>query len=92
MQPRINLLSPDLVSRILDEAFQLMMQPGIKVQSAEARGLLAAVGAEVSPEFGDRAHPGESCPRGAKNSPVRVQTLQPPGRTCGLLWRRCCSL
>lgn len=47
MQPKLRLLTPELVSRILDEAFQLMMRPGIKVQSLEARGLLAEAGAEL---------------------------------------------
>jgi trimethylamine---corrinoid protein Co-methyltransferase len=47
MQPRIELLTPDLIARILDEAFQLMLNPGLKVQSAEARQLLADAGAEV---------------------------------------------
>jgi trimethylamine--corrinoid protein Co-methyltransferase len=48
MQPKISMLSPELVDRILDEAFQLMMSPGIKVQSVEARSLLAEMGAEVT--------------------------------------------
>ncbi|MCK4900081.1 MAG: trimethylamine methyltransferase family protein, partial [Anaerolineales bacterium] len=47
MKPTIELLSDDLVKRILDEAFQLLMDPGIKVQSAEARELLADHGAHV---------------------------------------------
>ena len=47
MQTRIELLSSDLISRVLDEAFQLMMNPGIKVLSARARGLLADGGAVV---------------------------------------------
>jgi trimethylamine--corrinoid protein Co-methyltransferase len=47
MQPKLSLLTPELVSRILDEAFQLMMKPGIKVQSSEARCLLAEAGAEL---------------------------------------------
>ncbi len=47
MRPRISLLSGELIERILDEAFQLMVQPGIKVQSPEARRLLAAAGARV---------------------------------------------
>jgi trimethylamine--corrinoid protein Co-methyltransferase len=47
MQPRLELLSQGLIDRILDEAFQLMMNPGIKVQSKEARGLLADAGARV---------------------------------------------
>ena len=47
MQPKIELLSSELVDRILAEAFQLMMAPGIKVQYAEARELLGSAGCEV---------------------------------------------
>jgi len=47
MQPKMELLSNEIVGRILDEAYQLMSSPGIKVQSAEARELLAAAGANV---------------------------------------------
>jgi trimethylamine--corrinoid protein Co-methyltransferase len=49
MQPKISLLSDQLIKQVLDEAFQLMMAPGIKVQSPEARELLAAAGAQVDP-------------------------------------------
>lgn len=47
MSPMLSLLSPELIQRILDEAFTLLMQPGIKVQSSEARQLLAEAGAQV---------------------------------------------
>jgi trimethylamine--corrinoid protein Co-methyltransferase len=47
MQPKIELLSQVLIDRILEEAFQLMMKPGIKVQYAEARELLSSAGCEV---------------------------------------------
>jgi len=47
MQPKLELLTPDLIARILDEAFQLMQHPGIKVQSATARDLLVAAGASA---------------------------------------------
>jgi trimethylamine:corrinoid methyltransferase-like protein len=47
MQPKIELLTTDLILRIIDEAFQLMEKPGIKVQSALARDLLIAAGANV---------------------------------------------
>jgi trimethylamine:corrinoid methyltransferase-like protein len=46
-QPKLSLLSDELVQRVLDEAFQLMMNPGIKVQSAEARKLMAESGISV---------------------------------------------
>lgn len=51
-QPRIDLLSEALIERILDEAFQLMMSPGIKVLSAPARELLQAAGAETDSSSG----------------------------------------
>lgn len=47
MQPKIDLLTKEMVQRVLDEAFELMMKPGIKVQSARARRLLADAGASV---------------------------------------------
>ncbi|MCJ7700759.1 MAG: trimethylamine methyltransferase family protein [Anaerolineales bacterium] len=47
MQPQIKLLSAELIPQIIDEAFQLMMKPGIKVQLKEARNLLAEAGARV---------------------------------------------
>ena len=47
MQPKLELLTQGLIDRILDEAFQLMLKPGIKVQSKEARNLLAEAGAQV---------------------------------------------
>jgi trimethylamine--corrinoid protein Co-methyltransferase len=50
MQPKLSLLTDDLIQRILDEAFQLMLKPGIKVQNAEARELLKSAGAPVDEE------------------------------------------
>lgn len=51
MQPKLELLPFDLITRILDEAYQLMQKPGIKVQSARARELLASIGATVNGEI-----------------------------------------
>src|SRR5512133_2205724 len=50
MQPKLSLLDQELVSRIIEEACQLLLKPGIKVQSAEARQLLAEAGAQVDDE------------------------------------------
>lgn len=47
MQPNITLLSDVLVKRILDEAFQLLITPGIKIQSLAARQLLEQTGAKI---------------------------------------------
>jgi trimethylamine--corrinoid protein Co-methyltransferase len=45
MQPILELLNQDLVDRILDEAFQLLQEPGVKIQSPEGLQLLQAAGA-----------------------------------------------
>ena len=47
MQPKLELLSNELTSRILDEAFQLMLDPGIRVISPQACTMLASAGAQV---------------------------------------------
>ena len=52
MQPRLSLLTDELIQRILVEAYQLLLKPGIKVQNEEARRLLAQVGAEDGAEDG----------------------------------------
>jgi trimethylamine--corrinoid protein Co-methyltransferase len=47
MQPKLTLLSDEIIARILGEAYELLLKPGIKVQNAEARELLAAAGATI---------------------------------------------
>jgi trimethylamine---corrinoid protein Co-methyltransferase len=50
MQPKLSLLNDELIARIIEEAYQLMIKPGIKVQNAEARRLLEEAGAFVDEE------------------------------------------
>ena len=50
MQPKLSLLTDELIKRILEEAYQLMLKPGIKVQNEEARRLLVNAGAQVNEE------------------------------------------
>jgi trimethylamine--corrinoid protein Co-methyltransferase len=47
LQPKLELLTYDLIARILDEAFQLMQKPGIKVQSPTAHEMLLKAGASA---------------------------------------------
>lgn len=47
MQPKLELLTPVLVRRVLDEAFLLLRDHGVKVQSSEAVDLLVAAGARA---------------------------------------------
>ncbi len=50
MQPKLTLLSDEIIARILAEAYELLLKPGIKVQNAEARELLADAGAIIDPK------------------------------------------
>ncbi len=47
LQPKIQLIDQDTIDQILAEAFQLLMEPGVKVQSRQALELLAQAGATV---------------------------------------------
>jgi trimethylamine:corrinoid methyltransferase-like protein len=48
--PHLQLLTPELRDRILDEAFTLLMTPGVRVPSAAACALLVEAGARVAGE------------------------------------------
>jgi len=50
MQPKLLLLDDEMIVRILDEAYQLLLKPGIKVNNEEARDLLASAGAQIDVE------------------------------------------
>ncbi len=53
MRPKIQLLSSELIGRILGEAFQLLMNPGVRVGTAVVE-LLQSAGVEVRVEGHDR--------------------------------------
>ena len=79
MQPKLELLSNDLIARILDEAFQLMQKPGIKVQSLNAQELLLASGAIAD---GDILHIPERIVRSAlETTPEQFDLYDRNGRT-----------
>jgi len=48
MRPRIQLLTPELIERILREAFELLMSPGVRVGSAPVVELLRSAGVEIT--------------------------------------------
>jgi trimethylamine--corrinoid protein Co-methyltransferase len=47
MKPAFSILEPDAIQRILDEAFQLLQNPGCRIQDTEAKQLLVDAGAKV---------------------------------------------
>ncbi|MBK6794288.1 MAG: trimethylamine methyltransferase family protein [Anaerolineales bacterium] len=50
MRPKLTLLSDEIIARILAEAYELLLKPGIKVQNEEARELLMQEGVVINPE------------------------------------------
>ncbi len=68
MRPRFELLDPDLIARVLDEALQLLREPGIKVEEPEATALLVSGGAEAD---GGRVRIPEAMVRRALDSAPR---------------------
>jgi len=50
MRPKLNILSDELVNRIIAEGMELLMDPGVRVHNEEALRLLADAGAEVDME------------------------------------------
>ncbi len=50
MRPRLEILDPALIDRVVDEALQLLRHPGIKVEEPEAIALLVANGATADGE------------------------------------------
>lgn len=69
MRPTLTLLAPDLVERILDEAFALLLEPGVKVEDPEAVALL--VGAGGRELAGDRVAIPEAAVRAALSTAPR---------------------
>lgn len=70
MKPHIELLDGDLIERVIGEAFELMVDPGIKVSSEEARTLLADAGAKVDPGSDIVAIPEEVARRAMSTVPA----------------------
>ena len=48
MQPSLQVLAPDILPRVIEEALQLLRSPGVKVGSPEAIDLLHSSGAQVN--------------------------------------------
>ncbi len=69
MRPKLNILSEDLVAQIIDEAFGLLIDPGVRVHNQEALDLLAAAGAEVDRESQIAHIPEEVARRALETAP-----------------------
>jgi trimethylamine:corrinoid methyltransferase-like protein len=48
MQPNLQVLAPEILPRVIDEAIRLLRTPGVKVGSPEAINLLHSSGAQVN--------------------------------------------
>ncbi len=47
MRPKLNILSEEMVEQIIAEAYELLMDPGVRVHNKDALNLLAEAGARV---------------------------------------------
>jgi trimethylamine:corrinoid methyltransferase-like protein len=47
MQPHLRFLSDDVINQITDDGLALLIDPGVRVENAEALELLASAGADV---------------------------------------------
>lgn len=50
MRPKLQLLQPALIDQIITEAYELLLEPGVRVHNDEALCLLAEAGAQVDRE------------------------------------------
>ncbi|HUI87837.1 MAG TPA: trimethylamine methyltransferase family protein [Anaerolineales bacterium] len=89
MQPKLELLSQELTGRILGEAFELLMNPGIKVQSPQARKLLAEGGARVD-ETAEVAKFPEKIVRAALNTVPKIFYLYDRRGECKVTYGGAC--
>jgi trimethylamine--corrinoid protein Co-methyltransferase len=78
MRPRLELLAPDVVARVLDEARALLLEPGIRVQAPEALALLAAAGASTAGEVA--RIPGDLVDRALATAPRSFDLFDRAGR------------
>ncbi len=80
MRPRLSLLDPPLLERILEEAFVLLMRPGVQVHGAAAAELLASAGAAIDAGV---AHIPETLARRAlASAPSEFFLYDRSGRAC----------
>ena len=79
MRPRFSLLDPALLGRILEEAFTLLMRPGVRVHGAAAE-LLASAGAVV--EAGVAHIPEPLARRALASAPSEFFLHDRSGRAC----------
>jgi trimethylamine--corrinoid protein Co-methyltransferase len=69
MRPKLEFLSPETVDRAIDEAFELLWNPGVRVHYGEALQLLADNGATVDMDTRVAKIPRELAEKGVETAP-----------------------
>lgn len=80
MRPKLSLLDGAFIERILDEAFALLLSPGVRVPAPEVVALLAAAGARV--EDGIARIPRALAERTLESAPHEFFLHDRGGRAC----------
>jgi trimethylamine--corrinoid protein Co-methyltransferase len=78
MTPRLQLLPPQVVHRVLGEAFELLGNPGIRLTDPEPQEMLAAAGAEV--KDGIARIPRQLLLRALESAPRQFQLFKRDGQ------------
>jgi trimethylamine--corrinoid protein Co-methyltransferase len=80
MRPKLSLLDGPFIERILDEAFSLLVEPGVRVAAPDAAALLASAGASV--EDGVARIPRHVAERALASAPREFFLHDREGRAC----------
>ena len=83
MQPKLTLLNDDMIERILEEAYQLLLKPGVKVNNDEARDLLATAGSKVDAETNVVHIPGQIVRKALESAPREFYLYDADGNGAG---------
>ena len=69
LRPKLELLDRETIERIVAEAYELLWNPGVRIHSDEALGLLADAGATVDFEAGVAQIPAELARQAVERAP-----------------------
>jgi trimethylamine--corrinoid protein Co-methyltransferase len=79
LRPRLELLNRETIERIVTEAYELLWDPGVRIHSDEALGLLADAGATVDFEARVAQIPAELARQAVESAPSSFQLYDAKG-------------
>jgi trimethylamine--corrinoid protein Co-methyltransferase len=80
LRPRLEMLDRETIERIVAEAYELLWDPGVRIHSEEALGLLADAGATVDLESRVAQIPAELARRAVESAPSSFHLYNASGK------------